>query len=458
MSVSVVIPTVLRSPTVGRCVRAAGTAAARCGPDAEVILVVNGPDAPPAPAAVPDAPRLRVLRSAATAVSAARNDGVAAARHDTVLFVDDDLVVPADWCRRMAAALHAVPAVAAVAAPVRTAAVGPMTAFLQHERAFDARPLSAGRAATLVTANAGYRRDVFAGPPFDPDRYPEFGEDTDLGLRIRAAGGAIAWAAGGEAPVHEVAENPASVLRRALRQGAGSARVYLQRRSLDYYLPAPRHAYDALVSGSRRSWRRYAEVTDPAARSVFVTVGLLRQAAMLIGYLDELGRSAGVELVECDEPALIRELTDLVAHVVEEARVGAGVWPDLPVRFARPAAAASDRTAAPPLAAIGRALHRFARPVPGARVPAALARDELSWLARRDRSTADFTARLASSADADAPTPTTLEAAGRAAGLALGEACLAWENGLGSAPRRWPGGSGPASWPVQSREASPCGS
>ncbi|WP_157756708.1 glycosyltransferase family 2 protein [Plantactinospora sp. KBS50] len=333
MPVSVVVPTVLRSPTLVRSVRSAVVAAQRCGTDSEVILVVNGAGGTPVPVA--EGPGLRILHSAATGVSGARNDGVAAARHDTVLFVDDDLVVPPDWAARMAAALHQ-PGVTAVAAPVRTVALGPVTAYLEHDRGFDARPSGPGRAATLVTANAGYRRDALPGPPFDAGRYPRFGEDTDLGLRIRAAGGAIAWCDGGEPPLHEVVEEPASILRRTLRQGAGTARVYLQRRTLEYYLPAPLRTYLDLTAGRATGWRRFTEVADLGARAVFATIGLLRHAVLLVGYLDEIGRTCGVELVEPDEAGLIRDLGAVLTAAVDRAGVAEATWRHLPLRVGPP--------------------------------------------------------------------------------------------------------------------------
>ena len=237
------------------------------------------PDAP-----IPsDRPGLRVLRSAA-GVSVARNYGVAAARHDTILFTDDDLVVPLEWCERMAEPMRRIRGVHAVAAPVRMAVLGPVTSFLEHERAFDAAPLDARHTRTLVTANAGYRRDLFPGPPFDARRYPNFAEDTDLGLRIRDAGGDIAWV-DVQRSVHEVDEALGSLVRRALQQGKGSARLYLQRRELDHYMPAPAIAYRNLVAGKVTGWRRYSEVDHPAARAVFTTLGLLRRAAIIAGYL-----------------------------------------------------------------------------------------------------------------------------------------------------------------------------
>ena len=135
MPVSVVIATTLRRAVASQSVRQAIESVRAAGPDAEVVLVVNGapPDARPAVRA----PELRVLHSPTPGISTARNLGAAAARHDTVLFTDDDVLVPPDWAPRMAAALAGGEHVA-VAAPVRMVVDGPVTAFMEHERDFDA--------------------------------------------------------------------------------------------------------------------------------------------------------------------------------------------------------------------------------------------------------------------------------------------------------------------------------
>ena len=438
MTVSVIIPTLLERPSVGRCVEAACASAARCGPDAEVILVVNGRAA--ASPTVPHGPGLRVLRSAAVGVAAARNDGVATARHDTILFTDDDVVVPPDWCARMTAPMRASAAVHAVAAPVRMPVLGPVTAFLEHERAFDATPLGADRAATVVTANAGYRRDRFPGVPFDARRYPHFGEDNDLGLRIRAAGGAIAWLSGAQRPEHAVEEDLGSMIGRALRTGMGCARIYLQRGILDYYLPAAATAYAGLADGAVRGWRRYSEVDDPSARSVFATLGLLRMAATIAGYLAELGRAHGVRLVDIDEPNLVHGLTAIFDGLVEHVGVDADRWGALPVRLAD---VADHGVRPPPLSAIGAVLHRCAPMLSGVRPPAAATRDDLSWLGRQATSTGRLEPLWRRYRVAE-PTPSEFERGVRAAGMTVGKAYLAREQHAGFTVRRWPGAPRPA--------------
>lgn len=450
MTVSVIIPTMLRSPTTGRCLQSVAASAARLHPDAEVVLVVNGAGATPPPRT--GAANVRVLRSAATGVSQARNDGVAAARHDTILFTDDDLVVPPDWCAAMAAPLRGPAGAWAVAAPVRMAVTGPVTAFFEHERAFDAPPATGSTARTLVTANAGYRRDRLPGAPFDTGRYPAFGEDTDLGLRITVSGGTIRWLGDAPAPVHEVEEQVGSLIRRALKQGTGCTGVYHQRQLLDYYLPAPDTVLARIAAGKPLSLRRFAEVESTPARMVFATLNLIRQVAIMAGYLAGLGAIYEVAFIEVDQAALISGLTAVLADLL--AAAGPALrhdWDAVPVRFSwprsGPAAGAGASESAVPVAtltAVADVVRRAACLVPGTTMPAGAADADLAWLAwdakARDRYALTLR-RLPPGELAVAD----MERLARAAGLGFARACMAWET---YAPpgqiRRWPGAPAPA--------------
>lgn len=434
MTVSVIIPTVLRSGAVHRSLRAAAESAARSHPDAEVLLVVNG--AGPASPPRTDAANVRIIRSDATGVSAARNDGVAAARHDTVLFTDDDLVVPPDWCATMAAPLRGGAPVYAVAAPVRMVVTGPVTAYLDHERAFDAPPNTGDTARALVTANAGYRRDLMPGAPFDAVRYPSFAEDTDLGLRVRGAGGTIRWLADAPAPMHEVDEELASLARRALRQGFGTAQTYLRRRMLDYYLPAPVDAYRSLTRGTATVGRRYSEVDSPAAGTVFAALSLIRRGAMLAGYLDGLGSELGVPLIDIDEPALIAGLTGIFTELIDIVTPALDhAWQDVPVRFGPP----DHGTVAPAgtLAGLSDVLCRTASLIDGVVLPAEAVGDDLAWLGW-DAATRVRLVPIRRRLGAE-PSERDLERAARGVGIPFGRACAIWEAQADASTRGWPG-------------------
>jgi hypothetical protein len=443
MTVSVIIPTVLRSATVARCVEAASLSAARLHPDAEVLLVVNGAGPtvpPPTPAA-----NVRVIHSSATGVSAARNDGVAAARHDTILFTDDDLTVPPDWCATMSAPLRA--GAYGVSAPVRMERFGPITAFLDHERAFDSAPLDGTTCRALVTANAGYRRDLMPGPAFDTIRYPRYAEDTDLGLRIREAGGVIRWLGDATPPIHEVEEETASLVRRTLRQGNGTVQMYLQRRQLDYYYPAPVASYHAIARAGIPKPRRYLEVANPVVRTIFATLGLIRRASALAGYIDELGAANGVKLIDIDEPAFITGLSGVVDTLI--ASFAPQDWTTVPVRFAPVEPVLLPIVPPDAVAAIGEVLTRTGRIDRSVPIPPDDSCDDLAWLAWD----ATYRTKLAAvwrrlTADGAEPDEETVNRAARDAGVAYGRACSIRETMTDSKVRSWPGAAAPVRQPV----------
>ncbi len=150
------------------------------GPQREPVLDVRQ---------VPDdlAEHVLVLSSGGRGPAAARNTGW---RHvprqvPWVVFVDDDVVLPADWCRRLAQDLTAADA-AGVAASQAELDV----------------PLPAGRPPTdwerstaglsgawWITADMAYRRDALEAVQGFDERFPRaFREDADLALRVQATG------------------------------------------------------------------------------------------------------------------------------------------------------------------------------------------------------------------------------------------------------------------------------
>ena len=91
---------------------------------------------------------LRVVFLDRPNLARARNVGIDQARHDTVLFGDDGAAYPDSWCTDLAGALRD-PRFPVVTAPVRVPVRGPVTAFLDYQRFFDAPP---------VDANAAFQR------------------------------------------------------------------------------------------------------------------------------------------------------------------------------------------------------------------------------------------------------------------------------------------------------------
>jgi Glycosyl transferase family 2 len=375
VSVSVVIPSTLERPTVSECVEAALASARQLGPEAEVLLVANrlAPDA-----RYPEAdPMLRVLNSEPAGVSMARNTGVAAARHDTVLFLDDDVVVPPSWCTQMSAALRS--GAVAIGGPVRVVAKGPVTSFMDHMRMFDAMPLDGSPGGLLITSNAGFRRDLAPpGAPFDVRRHA--GEDTDFALRLRDAGRSVGWLTGADPAMHHVEESVESLVGRSIRDARTAAGLVEQYgyRALSQYLPSPWAAYNSARDGRPQWFRQFSEIDAPAVRSVFVTLSVVWVMCVVTGYLNETGRLVGCPLVEIDEDALTEELCSVVGGVVAvDGGPGASVWREPPLTFA--AAARPDIDARVPVAAISDAFRRHT--LPSASAPEAL----LRGLGRHDR-------------------------------------------------------------------------
>ncbi|HEX2577957.1 MAG TPA: HAD-IIIA family hydrolase [Aquihabitans sp.] len=183
-SYDVVVPTIGR-PSLARLL----TALATCDgpPPARVVLVHDRPhgaelDLTAVPADL--RARVTVVRGRAAGPAAARNDGWREATAEWVAFLDDDVLVPADWCRRLAADLEGLgPDVAGSQGRIRV----PLPA---DRRPTDwARNVAGLERARWATADLAYRRRVLAGLGGFDERFPRaYREDADLGLRIVDAG------------------------------------------------------------------------------------------------------------------------------------------------------------------------------------------------------------------------------------------------------------------------------
>jgi histidinol-phosphate phosphatase family protein len=173
-------------PTAGRPSLAALLAglAAGDGPAPERVIVVDDRPGEVAPLATPAGLPLRVLRPdrPGRGPAAARNAGWRAGAADWVVFLDDDVALPAGWRAALAADL---------------AGCGPGTGGCQGRivvprpaRATDWERNVAGlEAARWATADMAYRRRVLEAVGGFDERFPRaFREDADLGLRVVQAG------------------------------------------------------------------------------------------------------------------------------------------------------------------------------------------------------------------------------------------------------------------------------
>jgi histidinol-phosphate phosphatase family protein len=132
--------------------------------------------------------RVRTVRGGRRGPAAARNAGWQASGAEWVAFLDDDVIPAPGWRADLARDLGGLPAEVA-------ASQGRVRVPLPRDReATDWERNVAGLAeARWATADMAYRRDVLAAVGGFDERFPRaYREDADLGLRVTAAGYAIA--------------------------------------------------------------------------------------------------------------------------------------------------------------------------------------------------------------------------------------------------------------------------
>ena len=126
----------------------------------------------------------RVLRSGGRGPAAARNAGWRATSSDWVVFLDDDVVLPPDWSRRLAADL------AACGLEVAGSQGRIDVPLPSSRRPTDWERNTAGlERAAWATADMAYRRSALVAVDGFDERFPRaYREDADLALRVRQAG------------------------------------------------------------------------------------------------------------------------------------------------------------------------------------------------------------------------------------------------------------------------------
>jgi GT2 family glycosyltransferase len=164
------------------------------------ITVVDNGSEPPA--AVPDDPRIRLIRNATNRGVRARNQGVDPEGSEYVAFVDSDACVHADTLLRLVEALEKNPD-AALAAPVfdgqspeESAGCAPtlgrkIARLLGMTRAYESirdPQTPAWDVDFAISATWVFRRDVFTALGGLDETYFYGPEDLDFCLRVRLAG------------------------------------------------------------------------------------------------------------------------------------------------------------------------------------------------------------------------------------------------------------------------------
>jgi hypothetical protein len=398
--------------------------ATRTGSGAEVLVVVNGRGALPELATL-GRPELRVLHLPQRNVALARNAILAEARHDTVMFTDDDCTVPAQWCAEMSSALG-VPGQPVVTAPVRVDIAGPVSAYFDYQRLFDATPGSPDRPPLVVTANCGVRRDLL--PPslrFDP-RLGNAGEDTQFGLALGAAGIPVRHLADAAPVRHAMSENIAEISERFLRNSRSGPRLFLRFGHGEAAMPGALAYYRMRIRDDFPFERRFAEFDAGQARTAFAVYDAMFAGITAAGYLDELGTEIGCRLIELDVGGLAAAWSRIAELVAERtAGLSAQQWADLSVdcrRIGEPYGAPE-----PLQAEVRAALRRHAAPLvadPDGRVGDVLGHGGTESVAMYLRDQANVRASWAQLRASDEPvTPDAADRMARALGLPFKIAC-----------------------------------
>lgn len=181
------------------------------------------------------------LRLDSVGLSRARNAGIAAARHELLVFTDDDVLVEPDWLGRLVDALLAAPPRTAVTGRVIASANEPgHVPSVTHRSApavFSGRPF----ADPLFPNNMAVRRDAFREVGLFDERlgagatFPA-AEDNDWGYRLLEAGYRIEFVPGA-ALAHLGARRGRALAKLEWAYGRGQGAFYAKHlRTSDGYM------------------------------------------------------------------------------------------------------------------------------------------------------------------------------------------------------------------------------
>jgi Glycosyl transferase family 2 len=361
MAFTVGIPTTgERGPVLRATVEGVLRSAARVSAEAEVLVVVNGRDRVPQLRGI-GSPLLRVHHLEQRNVAQARNTVLAEARHDTILFTDEDCAVPPQWCGELATALRD-PAYPVAAAPIRVAVAGPVSAYLDYQRVFCTIPDWQGGSLLIGGSNWGLRRDrVPATVRFNP-RLHSAGEDTAFSFALAEAGVPVRWLADATPIVHACSEEIEEISARFLRNARSGVHLFLREGCAAAAMPGVLSRYRQQIQDDYPLDRRFDEFCAAEARCAFAVYDLILAAVTAIGYLDELGAEFGRPLLALDLPALSRAWRETAGQVLARtARLSSVDWVGLQVDYR--SMVDRPREPEPLLAGVRHALRRYARPV-----------------------------------------------------------------------------------------------
>lgn len=288
-AISVLIPTYGRPDGIARCLEGLCGLATRGG--FEVVVVDDGSPVPVPPIAERFAGRLdlRCVRQENAGPAAARNRAAAEARAPLLALTDDDCLPEEGWLDALQDALVGAPD-AVVGGRTVNAVTGNVYAQAAQDivtLAYDAAKRS-GEHGFFTSNNLACSAETYAGLGGFDERFPlAAGEDRDFGLRAKAAGHALVYAA--EAVVrHEHAMDLRGFWRQQRAYGRGA--YQLRKRAAEASTGGVGFEafgfYRDIVLGPLR---------DGAPRPLTrASLGALSQAAVAAGYAREAlaGRKA----------------------------------------------------------------------------------------------------------------------------------------------------------------------
>lgn len=156
----------------------------------DIIVVDNASNDGSAAMVQAEFPLVRLIANTANRGTGGRNQGIAAARHDIVVTLDDDSTVGADVLRELPALFARLPHLAAIGFRVLLADGSEEPWFVWDRRGDET---DGYLSPALMTCGAAFRKDAVlaAGGFWEP--YQVYVEERDLCTRLIAAGGEVRY-------------------------------------------------------------------------------------------------------------------------------------------------------------------------------------------------------------------------------------------------------------------------
>jgi glycosyltransferase involved in cell wall biosynthesis len=186
LAVSIIIPTYNRSVLIRQCLD--GVLAQRLDSDLEVIVVDDGSTDDTAQI-VQEYPDVRLISQQNAGPAAARNHGVAEARGNLVVFIDDDCIPEPGWLPSLLAPFDN-PEIAGAKGAYRTDQTERIARFVQIEYEEKYQQLSRHRYIDFIdTYSAAFRKPVFISAGGYDTAFPTASvEDQEFSFRLANAG------------------------------------------------------------------------------------------------------------------------------------------------------------------------------------------------------------------------------------------------------------------------------